>query len=83
MRIRDLIKMGLRNLARRKTRTILTVLGVVIGSLSIIIMVSIGQGMQQNFDKQIKELGSLTIITVRDRGYIYDEDGNYSGSVAN
>lgn len=81
MRIRDLIKMGLRNLARRKTRTILTVLGVVIGSLSIIIMVSIGQGMQQNFDKQIKELGSLTIITVRDRGYIYDEDGNYSGSV--
>ena len=33
MRISDLLKMGLKNLFRRKVRTVLTVLGVVIGCL--------------------------------------------------
>ena len=50
MRISDLIKMGIRNLSRRKARTFLTILGVIIGTLSIVIMVSIGIGMNNSFD---------------------------------
>ena len=41
MKISDLIKMGLRNLGRRKARTALTVIGVVIGTISIMLMVAI------------------------------------------
>ena len=39
MRKTDFIKMGLKNLARRKLRTSLTVMGVVIGTFSIVVMV--------------------------------------------
>ncbi len=77
MKISDLIKMGLRNLFRRKVRTILTVLGVVIGSLFIIIMVSIGHGMDHYFETQVLQRGSLTMVTVNTYGEIYDDDGNF------
>jgi ABC-type antimicrobial peptide transport system permease subunit len=79
MKISDLLKMGIRSLFRRKVRTILTVLGVVIGCLFIIITISIGHGMDKSFETQVKEFGSLTMITVSNYGVIYDEDGNYSG----
>jgi ABC-type antimicrobial peptide transport system permease subunit len=80
MRISDILKMGLRNLSRRKARTILTVLGVVIGSLSIIIMRSIGYGMENNFESQVMQQGGLTTITVENYAGIIDEDGNWTGS---
>ncbi len=80
MRIRDLFIMGLKSLSRRKARTILTVLGVVIGSLSIIIMISIGYGMENNFESQIMQQGGLTTIRVNTNGIITDEDGNYVDS---
>ncbi|MDI9488693.1 MAG: ABC transporter permease [Bacillota bacterium] len=79
MRISDLLKMGLRNLFRRKVRTILTVLGVVIGCLFIIITISIGYGMDKSFETQVKEYGSLTAITVRKWSYITDDEGNWLG----
>lgn len=40
--------MGLKNLFRRKLRTFLTTLGIIIGTVSIVVMVSIGIGMQKN-----------------------------------
>ena len=79
MKISDLLKMGLRSLFRRKVRTILTILGVVIGCLFIIITISIGHGMDRSFETQVKEYGSLTAITVNTYGIILDEDGNYAG----
>lgn len=80
MRISDLIKIGLKNLMRRKARTALTVVGVVIGTISIVVMISIGIGMKSNYTKQVMELGSLTTITVQNVAYSYDENGNYMGS---
>ncbi|MBH1941695.1 ABC transporter permease [Mobilitalea sibirica] len=77
MKISDLLKMGLRNLRRRKARTILTILGVVIGSLFIIITISIGEGVKHNFDKQLKEYGGYTTITINTHGDVFDENGNY------
>ncbi|NLY48532.1 MAG: ABC transporter permease [Clostridiales bacterium] len=79
MRISDLLRMGLKNLFRRKVRTILTVLGVVIGCLFIIITISIGHGMDRSFEKQVKEYGSLTTITIDTYGAIYDDNGNWVG----
>ncbi len=64
MRSFDIISMGLKNLFRRKTRTILTVLGVVIGTAAIVVMVSLGIGMNENFEEQLKQMGNLNIINV-------------------
>lgn len=80
MRISDLIKMGLRNLSRRKARTALTIIGMVIGTISIVVMISIGIGMNQTFKSQVMELGSLTTITVNKYADIQDENGNYVDS---
>ena len=77
MRISDLIKMGLRNLGRRKARTSLTVIGVVIGTISIMLMVAIGQGINYNFEQQIMQNGSMTIINIYTNSYATDENGGY------
>ena len=44
----DLLRMSASNLKRRKLRTFLTVLGVVIGTASIVVMVSLGLGLQKS-----------------------------------
>ncbi|WP_310603882.1 ABC transporter permease [Anaerosporobacter sp.] len=80
MKISDLIKMGLRNLSRRKARTALTVVGVIIGTISIVVMISIGIGMNTGFKSQVMELGSLTTITISKYAMIRDENGNYIDS---
>jgi len=64
MKILDLLMMSIGNLKRRKLRTFLTVLGVVIGTASIVVMVSLGIGMNQAMIDQISSSGSLTAITV-------------------
>lgn len=60
----DLARMGIKNLWRRKLRTFLTVLGVLIGASSIIVMLSLGFGMQVGFQEQMAQWGSLTTINV-------------------
>ena len=61
---RDLVTMGFSNLKRRKARTFLTVFGVVIGAASIIVMLSLGIGMNRNFIKNMETMGSLNVIEV-------------------
>ena len=74
MRSKDFIKMGLKNLTRRKLRTSLTILGVVIGTFSIVVMMSLGIAMTEGFEEQIMQMGSLTTITVNK--YYQAETGN-------
>ena len=64
MRFPDLVIMSINNLRRRKLRTVLTVLGVIIGTASIVVMVSLGIGLDQMFMEQISSWGSLTTINV-------------------
>lgn len=78
--------MGLKNLLRRKLITFLTTLGIIIGTVSIVVMVSIGIGMQEQMSNQMKQFGSLEIITVnvpvqssysqknQDKKYIQESD---------
>ena len=60
----DLILMGIKNLWRRKLRTSLTILGVVIGTSAIIVMLSLGFGLTYFMEDQISQWGSLTTINV-------------------
>ncbi len=64
MQKKDLLRICLQNLMRRRSRTFLTVLGVLIGCCSIVIMVSLGIGMKETQEKLLAEMGDLTIITV-------------------
>jgi putative ABC transport system permease protein len=58
MELRAIIQIALRALARNKMRSILTMLGIVIGVAAVIAMVAIGQGAQQQVQSQIASMGS-------------------------
>jgi len=60
----DLFKMSIGSLLRRKLRTILTLLGVVIGTSSIVVMISLGIAMDLSFKESLKQMGSLNVIEV-------------------
>lgn len=49
MKWTDLIRLSFTNLWRRKTRTILTMIGTMIGTASIVVMVSLGIGINQGY----------------------------------
>lgn len=71
MKISDILSMSFRNLWRRKVRTILTIFGVLIGSCAIVIMISLGIGVNQSLEYQLSQMGDLNIIT------IYSSNGGY------
>lgn len=64
MSLIDLLRMSSGNLKRRKLRTFLTVLGVVIGTASIVVMISLGLGLQKSMYEDIEKSGGLTEIEV-------------------
>ena len=72
MRIFDVIKLAFKNLFRRKARTVLTLLGIVVGAVSVIIMISIGLGLDQSKQELLSQFTSLEKITVY-RRYDYDD----------
>ena len=60
----DLLRMAFMNLWRRKLRAVLTVLGMVIGVSSIVVMMSLGVGIRKATMESYENMGSLTNITV-------------------
>lgn len=66
MKFLDLLRMSSSNLWKRKVRTILTVLGVVIGVASIVVMISLGLGLSRSLMAQYESYGSLTQIEVNE-----------------
>lgn len=64
MKISDILGMSITNLWRRKIRTFLTVLGVVIGTASIVVMLSLGLGLKQAMMAEVSTAGGLTEIMV-------------------
>lgn len=74
----DIIKMAHKNLWRRKVRTFLTVLGVLIGTTSIIVMISLGIGLTETSKKTMEQWGSLNLIEIYS-GMRWDNEGNPIG----
>lgn len=66
MRFGDLLLMSAGSLWKRKVRTVLTVLGVVIGTASIVVMVSLGLGLNRSTMQDIENNGGLTSVEVRE-----------------
>ena len=67
----DILSMALRNLMKRKLRTGLTVTGVVVGCAAIVIMISLGLGINRSFEEQMRSMGDITKIEV------YNGEGYY------
>ncbi len=59
-----LLLTSLKSLAQHKVRSLLTTLGIIIGVVSIICVMSIGQGAKENVNKAIQKLGSNFIIVL-------------------
>lgn len=76
MRFMDMLRMSAGNLWKRKTRTILTILGVVIGTASIVVMISIGLGLDKATMEQMESYGSMTTIEVYSNGGWYDSSSS-------
>ena len=64
MKLCDIFRQGVKNLFRHRGRTMLTVLGVIVGCCSIVIMISIGIGMRLSTEATLAQMGDLNIITV-------------------
>lgn len=60
----ELIQVSLRSLVTNKFRTILTTLGIVIGVFAVILLVSIGTGLQSYITSEISNLGSNLIFVI-------------------
>ena len=70
MKFKDVFLMCLDSLRKQKVRTLLTVIGVVIGTCAIVVMISLGLGMQKSTEEALSQMGDLTLIQ------IYNWSGN-------
>ena len=74
MKISDILGMSLESLFKRKARTILTIVGVVIGTTSIVVMLSLGLGMRSALMAEMESMGGLRSIEVNVNNF--DSSGN-------
>lgn len=57
-----LIKIALKSIKRNRMRSLLTILGIIIGVASVIDMVAVGRGAQKQIEEQIISMGSNVIL---------------------
>ncbi|MGE5411473.1 MAG: ABC transporter permease, partial [Clostridiales bacterium] len=62
MKWSDFIQVALASILKNKMRSLLTILGIIIGVAAVIVMVAIGEGAQVQIQNQISSLGSNLII---------------------
>jgi putative ABC transport system permease protein len=79
MRLLNLIKIAYKAIILNKMRTLLTMLGIIIGVASVIAMLAIGEGSKESIRSTISSMGS-NMITIRpgadDRGPARGSGGN-------
>ena len=76
MKINNIFDDAFKNIKSNKLRSFLTILGLVVGIASVILLVGIGSGASSNVTEQVSSLGTNT-ITIRindsDYGFKYNE----------
>ena len=60
----ELLKMAALSLIANKLRTLLTMLGIIIGVASVVSLVAVGMGVKQNVTDSISKLGSNTLMVM-------------------
>jgi putative ABC transport system permease protein len=62
MKFSNLLRIAWRAIIRNKVRTLLTMLGIIIGVAAVIAMTAIGQGSKKSIENQITTMGSNMIM---------------------
>lgn len=70
---RDHIKLAIKNLRHRMSRSLLTLLGIAIGIMAIISLMGLGEGMQQAVTGELSSLSDVIIVSTG--GDIYSAFG--------
>jgi len=63
MKWKNLIKVAFKSIIKNKMRTLLTMLGIIIGVAAVIVMVAIGKGAEKRIQDQIASMGT-NLITI-------------------
>ena len=69
MTIRDLLRLVLSNLKRMKARVAMTAIGVIIGTAAVVVLVSLGAGLQKLATESLYGMGGLDELMVRNDSY--------------
>ena len=88
MNIYESFSMAMKNIKSSKTRSILTMLGIIIGVAAVIVITGIGNGMEKYMKDQVESMGTNTLsvyvlgrgnqkMTVDDMQVIVDENSEY------
>lgn len=64
MRTTDYLRMGLKNLARQRARTFLTITAITVGSFSLILMTALLLNIRQSLLDKFQKLGAFDLVTV-------------------
>ena len=65
MDILNLIRISAKALLRNKTRTALSMLGIIIGIAAVIAVVNLGEGLKQSTANQLSDMGTNLIMVMR------------------
>ena len=69
MNILESLELALKNIVSSKTRTLLTMLGIIIGVAAVIVIVGLGNGLEKYVTDSFSDLGTNTLtVTVMSRG---------------
>ncbi|MBN1280812.1 MAG: ABC transporter permease [Candidatus Thermoplasmatota archaeon] len=61
--LRDHVNLAIKNLRHRLSRSILTLLGIAIGIMSIVSLIALGEGMQQAVTGELSSLSDVIVVT--------------------
>jgi len=64
MNFRESSRIALKALRRNKVRSALTMLGIIIGVYSVVILMSLGSGLQESINEQFEKLGTNTLYVM-------------------
>ena len=69
MSILESVELALKNIVSSKTRTLLTMLGIIIGVAAVIVIVGLGNGLEQYVTDSFSDMGTNTLtVSVMSRG---------------
>ncbi|MFA6194481.1 MAG: ABC transporter permease [Patescibacteria group bacterium] len=64
----EIIKMAFESLLAKKTRTFLSMLGIIIGVATVIAVFAVGQGAQESVNSQFQNMSANSILIMPNRG---------------
>ncbi|NBC29943.1 MAG: ABC transporter permease, partial [Spirochaetes bacterium] len=77
MKVLDLLREALASIARNKSRTALTLLGIIIGVGSVVTVVGVGDGAKRVIGELLGSFGSTSLIVMPNQSVMRESDGRF------